>query len=267
MTDRITCTVDGGIADLRLNRPEKLNAIDIAMLEELIDVLEGLHADPTLRAVVLSGEGRGFCAGLDMSVFKTMESAAGDSSAAVPVWRPRGRMPGRGQTVVHLLLTLSVPVIAALHGPVVGAGLQVALGADLRLVTPDAALSVLEMRWGIVPDMLGTQVLPRLVGLDVAKQLTWLHPTVSGQEAVEIGLATRLAGEPRAEAFELAAELCTKNPDAVRNAKHLLNLSWFGSFYEGAEGEQRSLRTIVASPNQLEATRAFLEKRPPVFTT
>ena len=120
---------------------------------------------------------------------------------------------------------------------------------------------------GIVPDMLGTQILPRLVGLDVAKQLTWLHPTVSGQEAVDLGAATLVADNPRAAAFELAAELCTKNPDAVRNAKHLLNLSWFGSFYEGAEGEQRSLRTIVASPNQLEATRAFLEKRPPVFVT
>lgn len=267
MSSRITCTVEGGVADLRLARPDKLNALDIPMLEELIDVLEGLHADPGLRAVVLSGEGRGFCAGLDMSVFRTMQTSAGDSATAVPVWRPRGRVPGRGQTAVHLLLTMPAPVIAALHGAAVGAGLQLALGADLRLVAPDATLSVLEMRWGIAQDMLGTQILPRLVGLDVAKQLTWFHPTLSGTEAVEIGLATRVAEDPRAAAFELATELCSRNPDAVRSAKHLLNLSWFGSFYEGAEGEQRSLRTIVTSPNQVEASRAFLERRPPVFTT
>ena len=277
MSDRVTCTVVDGVADVRLNRPEKLNALDAGMFAALVEVGEALKADSAVRAVVLSGEGRAFCAGLDFGSFQAMagqqekeqegksDTDGGDRGLA-DLARRDGRITTRGQHAVYVWTEMPAPVIAAVHGHALGGGMQLALGADLRIVAPDAKLSVLEIRWGLIPDMTGTQMLPRLVGLDVAKELTLTGRMVSGTEAVQLGLATRLSNQPRDDAFTLAAEIAGKSPDAVKGAKALLNLAGLVSLEEGFKAEERTIRTLIGSPNQVEAIMAYFENRPPRFS-
>jgi enoyl-CoA hydratase/carnithine racemase len=266
MSDRVSCTIEGGVADVRLNRPEKRNALDLAMLDALIDTGEALRAGPSLRAVVLSGEGRSFCAGLDRAAFATMvgkNEADGGSFAAGALARRDGQPESVAQRAVTVWSTLPVPVIAAIHGHALGGGLQLALGADIRIVAPDAQLSVLEIRWGLIPDMTGSQVLPGLVGLDVAKELTFTGRMVSGEEAQRLGLATRLSDTPRADAQALAQEIAGKSPSAIRTAKALLDQAGRVSFEEGLRAEQRAQRALIGAADQVEAIEAFLEGRPP----
>ena len=281
MSDRISVSLADGIADVRLNRPDKLNALDQAMFQAICDAGEALKGDPAVRVVVLSGEGRGFCAGLDFSSFQAMagggdsggagegaregDGRSRDEGALGAIGDTGGRITHVGQQAAWVWQELEVPVIAAVHGAALGGGLQIALGADLRIVAPDAKLSVLEARWGLIPDMTGTQVLPRLVGLDVAKELTFTGRMVSGEEAVRLGLATRLADDPRAAALELAADLVTKSPDALREGKRLLNLSGTRPVAEQFADERRTMGSLIGSPNQVEATMAYFEKRPPSY--
>ncbi|GAA2438176.1 crotonase/enoyl-CoA hydratase family protein [Actinomadura vinacea] len=272
---RVTVSVDGdGVADVRLNRPDKLNALDMAMFEALADTGDALAADPSVRAVVLSGEGRSFCAGLDFANFAAM-AGEGEADASVRarrlatdiVAREPGRITNLAQQAVHTWRELPQPVIAAVAGHALGGGLQIALGADLRIVAPDARLSVLEIRWGLVPDMTGTAALARLVGEDVAKELTFTGRMVSGEEAVRLGLATRTAEDPRAAALDLAREIAGRSPDAIRAAKRLLNRATDGPDLAGQLLEEsRALDALRGSPNQVEAVRAYFEKRPPSFT-
>jgi enoyl-CoA hydratase/carnithine racemase len=177
-----------------------------------------------------------------------------------------GRITHLGQQAAWVWQELEVPVIAAVHGAALGGGLQIALGADLRIVAPDAKLSVLESRWGLIPDMTGTVILPKLVGLDVAKDLTFTGRMVSGEEAVALGLATRLADDPHSAALELAADLATKSPDALREGKRLLNLSGTRPLAEQLHDERVTMGSLIGSANQVEATMAYFEKRPPRFT-
>jgi len=270
MSDRVVWTVDAGVADVRLNRPEKMNALDPAMFEALIDAGEQLKHDPSVRAVVLSGEGRAFCAGLDFGSFQAMAGGAGGASApkrnAGDVSEvEEGRITHRGQQAAYVWQELDVPVIAAVHGVALGGGCQIALGADLRFCAPDAQFSILEIRWGLVPDMTGSQFLPRLVGLDVAKELTFTGRMVSGEEAVRIGLATRVSADPRSEALALAKEIAGKNPHAVRGAKRLLNQAGTVSLAEGFAAERREIGALIGSPNQVEAVTAFFQKRDAVY--
>lgn len=271
MSERVSTTVDAGIAEVRLDRPDKLNALDLAMFQGLVDAGERLKADASARVVVLSGAGRGFCAGLDLGSFQAM--AGGEASGPEPAERPLGAIGDTDGRITHLAQQaswvwqeLTVPVVAALHGAVLGGGLQIALGADIRIVAPDAKLSVLESRWGLIPDMTGTVVLPGLVGLDVAKELTFTGRIVSGEEAVALGLATRLADDPHAAALELAAELAGRSPDALREAKRLLNLSGTRPVAEQLHDERVTMGSLIGSPNQIEATMAYLQKRSPKFT-
>jgi enoyl-CoA hydratase/carnithine racemase len=275
MSDRVTCTISGGVADVRLNRPDKLNALDVATFRALVEAGEALKADRSVRAVVLSGEGRAFCAGLDFAAFESMADSSPGQSAGqsgsegariTDLAGREGRITNLGQQACYVWTELPVPVIAAIHGHALGGGLQVALGADIRIVAPDARLSVLEVRWGLIPDMTGTQVLPGLVGRDVAKELTFTGRTVTGEEAVRLGLATRAAEHPRDEAFALAREIATKSPDAIRGAKDLLNLAGHVSLAEGFQAEERTIRSLIGSPNQVEAIMAYFEKREPRFT-
>lgn len=275
MSNRISLSIDDGIADVRLDRPDKVNALDSAMFQALVDAGEQLKGDRSVRVVVLSGEGRGFCAGLDLSSFRAIASdGSGSADAdAAPEARSLGAIGETGGRITHLgqqacwvWQELEVPVIAAIHGPALGGGLQVALGADLRIVAPDATLSVLESRWGLIPDMTGTATLPKLVGLDVAKELTFTGRMVSGEEAVRIGLATRLADDPRQAALELAAELAGRSPDALREGKRLLNLSGTRPIAEQFADERATMASLIGSPNQVEATMAYFDKRQPRFT-
>jgi enoyl-CoA hydratase/carnithine racemase len=272
MSDRISLSMVDGIADVRLNRPDKMNALDGAMFQAIAEAGEALKGDRSVRVVVLSGEGRGFCAGLDFSSFQAM---AGDTSSPKAeeggrslgaIGDTEGRITHLGQQVAWVWQELEVPVIAAVHGPALGGGLQIALGADIRIVAPDAKLSVLESRWGLIPDMIGTVMLPKLVGLDVAKELTFTGRMVSGTEAVALGLATRVAEDPRAAALELAADLATKSPDALREGKRLLNLSGTRPVAEQLLDERVTMGSLIGSPNQVEATMAYFEQRPPKFT-
>jgi len=216
---------------------------------------------------VLSGEGRAFSAGLDFSSFQSMAGGS-RSGGAAPNLLSRGDASSPAnfaQRAAWIWTEVPVPVIAAVHGVAYGGGLQIALGADLRFVTPDAKLSVMEIKWGLVPDMSGTQTLRRLVRLDVAKELTFTGRIVSGTEAVELGLATRVAADPRAAALEAAAEIAAKSPDAIRAAKRLLDASGVVSVAEGLHLEEQLQLGLIGRGNQIESVRANLEKRAPRF--
>jgi enoyl-CoA hydratase/carnithine racemase len=276
MSDRVVYTVEDGVADVRLHRPEKMNALDPSMFAALIDTGEALKARPDVRAVVLSGEGRSFCAGLDFGSFRAMAGTGPErgepDSGADPVGVPAAR-PGHqfataqaaGQQAVYVWQEVAAPVIAAVHGHALGGGFQLALGADIRYVHPEAQLSALEIRWGLVPDMCGTQLLHRLVGIDVAKELTFTGRMVSGEEAGRLGLATRVTERPLEDALALARDIAGRSPHAVQGSKALLNLAGEVPLSEGLAAEQRVIRSLIASANQVEAVSAFFEKRDPHF--
>lgn len=266
MSERVTIEVRDGVADVRLNRPDKLNALDAAMFAAIVEAGDRVAADPSVRAVVLSGEGNGFCAGLDIGSFF---GGSGDGEAGptdLLGGREGGRIANVAQQVAHTWTELSVPVIAAVHGVALGGGIQIALGADIRLVAPDAKLSVLEIRWGLLPDMTGLQSLVRLVGLDVAKELAFTGRFLSGTEAADLGVATRVADDPYSAAHELAAEIAGKNPQAVQGMKALLNAAGTRPLSESFLEETRLMAELLGSPNQMEAVMAYFEKRGPVFT-
>jgi enoyl-CoA hydratase/carnithine racemase len=270
---RVTVAIDGGVADVRLNRPDKLNALDTDMFVGLVDAGAQLATEPSVRAVVLSGEGRSFSAGLDFTGFTAMAEgapAAGDrdpagSDGLRTIGATDGRITHLAQQAAHCWSQVPVPVIAAVWGHCLGGGLQIALGADLRIVHPDATLSVLEIRWGLSPDMTGTATLPRLVGPDVAKELAWTGRTVSGEEAARIGLATRTSDTPLDDALALARELATKNPHAIRGIKRLIEQSGRVPLAQQYADEREVIGTLVSTPNQVEAVAAFFEKRDPSF--
>ncbi len=268
--ERVAFTIDNGVADVRLNRPDKMNAIDGAMFHALLEVGDELRNDPKIRAVVLSGEGRGFCAGLDFGSFQAM--AGGDGARVLPTdgssddpSRLAGRITHQGQQAAWTWQELPVPVIAAVHGVALGGGCQIALGADLRFTTADAQFSILETRWGLIPDMTGTQTLTRLVGLDRAKDLTFSGRMVRGDEAVALGLATRVCEDPLGDALKYAHDIAAKSPDAVRAAKRLLNEFDSGTIADGFKRERIEIAKLIGSPNQVEAIKAYFEKRPAIY--
>jgi enoyl-CoA hydratase/carnithine racemase len=267
MTDRVTLTIAGGVADVRMNRPDKRNALDGAMFQGLADVGEQLKTEAGVRVVVLSGEGSSFCAGLDFASFQmlasgTRELADNDTS---PGAMKDGRITHLGQQVCWVWQEIPVPVIAAVHGHALGGGMQIALGADIRLVHPETQMSLREVHWGLVPDMTGTLMLSSLVRADVAKELVLTARVFDGREALALGLATRLSETPHEEAMSLAREIANRSPDAVRGAKALLN----GLFNQGAAQqfaeERRVIGSLIGQPNQIEAVMANFEKRPAAF--
>ncbi|QGG97062.1 crotonase/enoyl-CoA hydratase family protein [Actinomarinicola tropica] len=267
MKDRVSIDVSEGVADVRLVRAEKMNAVDGAMFEALIEAGDICAADRSIRAIVLSGEGRGFCAGLDFGSFQAMASGPRreGGGSGERLLDNEGRITSRGQQAVYTWTEQAVPVIAAVHGPALGAGFQLALGADIRFIHPEATMSVLEIRWGLIPDMTGTQMLPRLVGLDVAKELTFTGRMVPGTECVELGLATHLSDDPHADAMALAREIASKSPDAIRHGKRLLSQVGQVTVAEQFADEARTMGSLIGSPNQLESVSAYFEKRDPVY--
>ncbi len=264
MSERVSISIENGVADVRLNRPEKLNALDSAMFEGLIEAGLTLANDGSVRAVALSGEGRAFCAGLDFASFMAMAGSSERAGGGL-LERREDSPANRAQRAAWVWTEVPVPVIAAIHGVAFGGGLQVALGADIRLVTADAQLSVMEIKWGLIPDMSGTQTLRHLVRLDVAKELTFTGRIVSGKEAAELGLATRVSEQPREDALALAREIAGKSPHAIRAGKRLLNASVATRTEEGLRLEEELQRTLLGQPNQIEAVQANMEKRPPRF--
>src|SRR6202000_3492700 len=226
MEDRVAIEIKDGVADVRLVRADKMNALDFAMFEALVAATERLSREKGVRAVVLSGEGRAFCAGLDMGRFAAMKDSGGHgvagNGARDLVQRTHG-LANFPQAAVWGWRHLPVPVIAAIQGVAFGGGFQLALGADIRLLAADARMSIMEIKWGLVPDMAGTPILATLVRDDVLRDLTYTGRIFSAQEALSYGLATRICDDPRAAALEVAREIAGKSPDAIRAAKRLLN--------------------------------------------
>jgi enoyl-CoA hydratase/carnithine racemase len=270
----VSISIRDGVADVRLNRPDKMNALDDAMFRGIIDAGLRLKQDNSVRAIVLSGEGRAFCAGLDFSSFGAMagdgaaksEGQGEESRAARALLSPTDSPGNRAQYTAWVWQEVPAPVIAALHGVAYGGGLQIALGADIRIVAPDTRLSVMEIKWGLVPDMAGTQTLRHLVRLDVAKELAFTGRVVSGTEAVELGLATQLSNTPLEAALEMAREIADKSPHAVRASKQLFNETRLGGVEEGFKLEESLQRGLIGSTNQIEAVKANLQKRQPDFS-
>lgn len=257
---RVAIDIDGHVAEVRLTRPDKHNALDSAMFQGIVAAAERLRGEPGVRAVVVHGEGPSFCSGLDIAGFMSDPSATTDY-----LERRNGDVANFVQRVAHDWSRVPVPVIAAVHGACFGGGLQFALGADIRIAAPDARLSVMEIRWGLIPDMGITQTLPRLVRADVAKELTFTGRRVSGEEAQALGLVTRVADDPLAAARELAAQIAASSPDAIRAGKRLLDEAWNAAPADALLLETTLQQALIGSPNQVEAMMAGAKKETPVF--
>lgn len=263
--DRISVTIEGGVADVRLIRTDKMNALDDAMFSALIETGERLKKEPGVRAVVLSGDGRAFCAGLDMGNFGKMASGerkGGDGLVTAE------RTPGgsnRAQHAVMVWREIPVPVIAAIHGVAFGGGFQLCLGADIRYVTADTRMSVMEIKWGLVPDMAGLVLMRQLARDDVIRELTYTGRQFTGEEAVQFGFATRVVADPRAEALALAADIASKNPHAIRADKRLFEVAAKGDQHETLKAESVEQTALIGSPNQVEAVMSNMQKRAPAF--
>jgi len=268
MSELVTIDKRGGVADVRLNRPDKYNALSPEMFSAIIEAGESLLSAKDVRVVVLSGNGRGFCAGLDFGSFQGM-AGSGAPRAASPepsLFKRRADEPeNRAQRPAMIWKRLPMPVITAIHGVAFGGGCQIALGGDIRIAAPDAKISVMEIKWGLIPDMSLTQTLRDLVPLDIAKELTFTGRVLSGTEAAALGLVTRTASDPLAAALELAAMITGKSPDAIRAAKRLLEATWHADPATGLALEQELQGSLIGRPNQIEAVKANFENRPPDF--
>ena len=258
--DRVRIEIEDGVAVARMVRADKHNALDAAMFTSLIETAERLSGERGVRAVVLCGDGPSFCSGLDVASFMS-----GPLSTDDLLDRDNGRIANFAQRASCDWAAVPAPVIAAVHGACFGGGLQIALGADIRIAAPDARLSVMEIRWGLVPDMGITQSLPRLVGIDVAKELTFTGRRISGQEAHQLGLVTRVAEDPIGAALELAREIAAKSPDAIRSAKRLYDEAWTANPADALVLESELQRALLGSPNQLAAVTAGMTKQPAAF--
>lgn len=252
---------ENGVATVTMVRAEKHNALDQAMFDGLMNAAEQLAGDRSVRAVVLHGEGKSFCSGLDVASFMS-----GRAGTGVLLTREDGRLANFAQRVSYDWSLVPAPVIAAIHGNCFGGGLQIALGADIRIAAQDAMLSVMEIKWGLIPDMGITQSLPRLVPVDVAKELTFSGRIVSGSEAFALGLVTRTAEDPLASALALADEIAQKSPDAIRAAKRLYNEVWVSDDPSAGLARESELQGgLVGTPNQLAAVTAGMSGERAVF--
>lgn len=259
-SERVSLTLEGHVAHVRLNRPDKRNGLDPALFQALVAVGRRLCTEPGVRAVVLSGEGPAFCAGLDFQAFLQTPNAK-----ELLLERPADRPANLAQEVAWIWREVPVPVIAAIHGACFGGGLQIALGADLRYCAPDAKLSVMEIEYGLVPDMSGSVTLLELVPLDVAKELTFTGRVLDGNEAKALGLVTKVVDDPLGAAREAAAAIAARSPDAIRGSKKLLDSAARLSVREAFALESELQVALLGSPNQVEAVMARLQKRAASF--
>ncbi len=259
--ERVTIGVNGGVAHVRLNRADKLNAVDPMMLRGLVSAGKRLMNDADVRAVVISGDGRAFCAGLDFEQFARI--GAGPDDHGPKLLMSEDSIAGAkalGQQAALVWSQVPVPVIAAITGVAFGAGLQIALGADIRVVSPGAELSVMEVQWGLIPDMAGTQLLPELVGRDVAKELTFTGRKVTGSEALTLGLVTRLADDPVGSALGLAGEIARHDRKALAHSKALLDMAGRVPLHTGLDAEQAAMTELLSSQSVSEGVSARLQK-------
>ncbi|HNV42351.1 MAG TPA: crotonase/enoyl-CoA hydratase family protein [Ornithinibacter sp.] len=260
MPSTLTCRVEGGVAQVRLNRPDKLNALTLDTLEDLVATARELTSNRTLRGVVIAGEGDSFCAGLDFATVLKNPPRVARSFVPNP-WRGTNLF----QEACWAWRRVPVPVVAAVHGHCYGGGLQIALAADLRMTTADAQWSVLEAKWGLVPDMSGIQALSQQVRMDVAKRLTMTGEVVSGERAVDLGLASELHADPVAAATAFVEQVATRSPDAVAATKRLFGRTWSSSDRRTFARERIEQAKLLATKNTTIAREAAMKRAVPVF--
>ena len=261
-SERVTIQLaDNGVAQVRLNRPDKMNALDPAMFEAIIAAGEELRTMKGLRAVVLAGEGRSFCAGLDVSSF----TAAPDGERKPLTERTHGNA-NTFQEVAMTWRKCPVPVIAAVHGVCFGGGMQIASGADIRVVHPASRMAIMEMKWGLVPDMGGYHLWRGLVRDDVLRELVYTNREFTGEEAQGYGLATFVSEDPLGKANDIANEIANRNPEAIRGAKRLSEAMLEKPGDDILMEESVEQAAIMRKPNQIEAVMAGMQKRPAKFT-
>ena len=268
----VVCSIADGVAHVEIDRADKLNSLTREVFEDLVEAGLGLKESSEVKAVVLSGRGRAFSAGLDFTELARIaeagaatrssaeeaaaEKAAGESggadsvASAVDVGERLGSARALAQKAVHVWSLVEVPVIAAVRGAALGGGLQIALGADMRVAGPDAKLSLMELNWGIIPDMCGTQLLPRLVGPAQAKKLIVTADTVGAEEALRIGLVEEVAEDPLARALELAGQIAGQSRSALVWAKRLVDLSYDSDLGTGLDAEQEALAALLGTDEQ-----------------
>jgi enoyl-CoA hydratase/carnithine racemase len=264
IAERIRVDLADGVAEVQLDRPDKLNALDPPMFEALIAAGERLAGDKSVRAVVLHGAGRGFCAGLDRLTFAKIAAGRPDGVTGDLRKRTHG-IANAAQQAALVWRDLPVPVIAAVHGVCLGGGFQIALGADVRYVAPDAKLAILEIKWGLVPDMGGIVLMRELARGDVIRELSFTGRTFNGADAVSYGFATAVHADPLAAARATAREIAGRSPQAVRALKRLLNASADGDAASVLIQESHEQAALIGSPNQIEAIRAGVDNRPGRF--
>ena len=265
MNDRISITMlEDGIADVRMTRVDKMNALDSAQWSALVEAVETLKAMAGLRVVVLSGEGRAFCAGLDLSSMQSDREPGGSSAGGSLADRTHG-IANNAQYAAWGWRELPVPVIAAVHGVAFGAGSQIMAAADIRIVHPDTRIAIMEMKWGLVPDVAGMPLWRTQVADDVLREMIYTNREFNGVEAKEMGFATHVSDNPHAHAMELARVIANKNPHAIRGAKRLCNLMGDATDAELLQAESDEQVLVIRKPNQMEAVMAAMEKRKPNF--
>lgn len=264
MSQRVSISIQDHIADVRLNRPEKINALDPEMWHAIVETGESLATRNDVRCVVLSGEGRGFCSGLDFPAF--MPIFMGTSKKRFDAFARNAQSPANyAQKLAYVWKQLPMPVVAALHGATFGGGFQLAMAADIRVVAPNTRLSVMEIKWGLIPDMTISQTLRDLVAMDIAKELTFTGRIVESEESKRLGLVTHIYENPHTHAMKLAQDIAKKSPHAIRAAKQLFDQTWHASPQEGLLLEETLQRSILMGKNQLEAVKANFDKREPNF--
>ncbi len=256
---KVLLEITDSVAYVTLNRPDALNGIDLDLVDELIAIGESLRTDTDVRAVVLRGAGRSFCAGLDFA------AAFKDRKRVARFFLAGPRKANRFQRFSTVWRDVPVPVVAVIHGHCFGGGLQLAAGADFRFTTPDAQWSILEAKWGLVPDMGGTVPFLDVMPLDVLQRLAITGEVVSGEQAVELGLATTVSDDPLAEALALVEQVKQRSPDSVAATKQLLYRNARGTERRALRRERKLQSVMFTSPNTKIAREAGMKKESPVF--
>lgn len=262
MKERVTIIIQNHIADVRLNRPDKMNALDEAMFNRLVEVGESISHDASVRCVVISGEGKAFCAGMDLSNF---QPGVNNGIFSKPLSERTHGIANVFQKVAWIWRELPVPVIAAVHGTSIGGGVSIMAGADIKYIAPDTKLSIMEMKWGIFPDMAGTQLWRHTVREDILKELIYTNRFFSGEDAVKYGFASHVSTTPHADAMKLAEVIASKNPTAIVKAKKTLNQAPYLNAEDGLMMESIEQMEVIHKKNQIEAVMAAIQKRVPEF--
>lgn len=266
INERINLSVSAGVAHVVLSRPDKMNALDTKMFAALIETAQKIDADKSVRVVVISGAGKGFCAGLDMENFAGMlDPSKADAGVTSNLTARTHGIANDPQYAVWVWRELRVPVIAAVHGVAVGGGLQIALAADMRYAAPDTRFSILEMKWGLIPDMSSTQLMRHHVPEDAVRELTYTARIFDAKEAKEYNFITKIVDDPVAHAMEVATVIANRNPHAVQASKRVLNEANYLTAEQGLLMESKEQDQIIGKPNQIEAVMAELQKRAPNF--